>query len=78
MKPERQGDWNRIRKLALGLRLPNVEETTTWGEPALKAHRKLWVWWSPNEDAPVFTVPFEEREILVEAASDTYFLTPHY
>jgi hypothetical protein len=64
--------------MALKLKLPHVEETTSWGEPALKAHGKLWVWWSPNEDAIVFKVPLEEREILVEAEPDTFFFTPHY
>jgi hypothetical protein len=33
--------------MALGLGLPGVEETTSWGQPTLKAHGKLWVWWSP-------------------------------
>jgi hypothetical protein len=78
MKPERRIDWNRLKALALSLGLPHVEETTTWGEPCLKAHGKLWVWWSPSEDAPVFKVPFEEREILVEAEPETFFFTPHY
>jgi hypothetical protein len=58
--------------------LPGVEETTSWGQPTLKAHGKLWVWWSPHEDAPVFKVSFEELEILVEAYPDTFFVTPHY
>ena len=52
--------------MALGLRLPGVEETTSLRQPTLKAHGKLWVWWSPHEDAPVFKVPFEEREILLD------------
>lgn len=78
MKPKRQTDWNRLKALALGLGLPHVEEATSWGEPCLKAHGKLWVWWSPSEDAPVFKVPFEEREILVEAEPETFFFTPHY
>jgi hypothetical protein len=78
MKPGRLGFWNRLKTLALALDFPGIEETTTWGEPALKAHGKLWVWWSPSEDAPVFKVPFEEREILVEAEPGTFFFTPHY
>jgi hypothetical protein len=56
MKRERQADWERIRRMALGLRLPGVEETKSWGHPTLKAHGKLWVWWSPHEDVPVFKV----------------------
>jgi hypothetical protein len=78
MRYERKADWERIKKAALSLGLPQVEETMTWNEPALKAHGKLWVWWSPSEDAPVFKVPFEEREILVEVDPDTFFYTPHY
>jgi hypothetical protein len=35
MKPQRRTDWNRIRKLALGLGLPGVDETSTWGQPSL-------------------------------------------
>ncbi|MFP3920243.1 MAG: MmcQ/YjbR family DNA-binding protein [Dichotomicrobium sp.] len=78
MKPERQGDWERVKEVALGLGLPGVEETTSYGQPALKTHGKLWVWWSPHEDALVFKVPIEERDILVEAEPDTFFVTAHY
>jgi hypothetical protein len=78
VKRERQGDWDRLKTLALSLGLPGVEETTSWGQPTLKAHGKLWVWWSPHEDAPVFKVPVEEREVLVEAEPETFFFTPHY
>jgi hypothetical protein len=78
VKRERKADWERIRRMALRLRLPGVEETTSMGQPTLKAHGKLWVWWSPHEDAPVFKVPFEEREILQEAEPDRFFVTPHY
>lgn len=78
MKRERQIDWDRLKAVALDLGLPGVEETTSWGQPTLKAHGKLWVWWSPHEDAPVFKVPIEERDILIEAEPDTFFCTPHY
>lgn len=70
--------YETLRKLALSLDLPGVTETTSWGQPSLKAHGKLWVWWSPHEDAPVFKVSFEERDMLVEAAPETFFFTPHY
>jgi hypothetical protein len=78
MKPGRKAVWDRLVRLAMGLGLPNVEATTSYGEPALKAHGKLWVWWSPSEDAPVFKVPIEEREVLLEAEPETFFVTPHY
>lgn len=70
--------WTRLRTLALGLDLPGVVEATSWGQPCLKAHGKLWVWWSPHEDAPVFKVSFEEREVLLELDADRFFVTNHY
>ncbi len=78
MKAKHKATWASLKKLALALDLPGVEETTSWGQPTLKAHKKLWVWWSPHEDAPVFKVPFEEREILVESDPETFFFTDHY
>ena len=69
MKPEPLIDWEHLKALAMELGLPGVEETTSWGQPSLKAHGKLWLWWSPTEDAPVFKVPFEEREFLIEGRS---------
>jgi hypothetical protein len=50
VKRERQGDWDRLKQLALSLGLPGVEETTSWGQPTLKAHGKLWVWWKRTFD----------------------------
>jgi hypothetical protein len=70
--------WPTFRQLALDLGLPNVIETTSWGQPTLKAHGKLWCWWSPHEDAPVFKVSFEERDFLLEMEPDIFFVTPHY
>ena len=78
MNAKRRVGWERLKALALALDLPGVVESTSWGEPALKAHGKLWVWWSPHEDAPVFKVPVEERDVLLAAESDTFFVTPHY
>ncbi len=71
-------DYQAVRALALALELPRVEDAVSWGQPCLKAHGKLWVFWSPSEDAPVFKVPFEEREMLCDADPDTFFYTDHY
>ena len=76
--PLKRAGWEDLKQWALGLGLPGVEETTSWGQPTLKAHKKNWVWWSPHEDAAVFKVPREEREFLIECDPDTFFCTPHY
>jgi hypothetical protein len=70
--------WERLRAFALSLGLPMVEDAVSWGQPNLKAHGKMWVWWSPQEDAPVFKTTFEEREFLIEVDPDTFFFTNHY
>lgn len=67
-----------IRTLALSLGFPGVVEAESWGQPCLKAHGKLWYFWSPKEQAPVFKVPFEERDFLIESDPDTFFFTDHY
>ncbi len=71
-------DWPQLREWALSLGLPNVVDAVSWGHPNLKAHGKLWAWWSPTEDAPVFKTSFEEREMLCEQDPQTFFFTNHY
>lgn len=70
--------YQSLRDLALALKLPGVTEAVSWGQPCLKAHGKLWFFWSPSEDAPVFKVSFEERDMLVETDPQTFFYTDHY
>ena len=71
-------DWAGLRALALGMGLPGVVETTSWDHPVLKAHGKLWVWWSPKEDAAVFKCGGDERDMLIAADPDAFFVTSHY
>lgn len=70
--------WPEFRAMALALDLPNIVETTAWGNPVLKAHGKMWAWWSPTEDAPVFKVSKDEREMLIELDPAVFFVTDHY
>jgi hypothetical protein len=43
-EPEALLTWEGLRTFALSLRLPNVEDVVSWGQPNLKAHGKMWVW----------------------------------
>lgn len=70
--------YETLRNLALALGLPGVAEAVSWGQPCLKAHGKLWFFWSPTENAPVFKVSYEERDFLVETDPETFFFTDHY
>lgn len=81
-KPKRSSKqgltWPEFKAMALSLNLPHVTEAVSWGQPNLKAHGKMWCWWSPTEDAPVFKVSKDEREMLLEADPETFFVTDHY
>lgn len=67
-----------LRSLALAMNLPQVTETTAWGNPCLKAHGRMWCWWSPVAAAAVFRCDPDEREMLLAADPDTFVLHPHY
>jgi hypothetical protein len=70
--------YAQLKALALSLNLPEVTDTTAWGHPCLKAHGRMWCWWSPYVDAAVFKASREEREMLLEADPETFTLHPHY
>jgi hypothetical protein len=71
-------DWAGLKALALSLDLPEVTLALPWGHEALKAHGKMWCWWSPYVEAAVFKADKAEREMLMQADPDTFFLHPHY
>jgi len=62
----------------LGLKLPNVKESTSYGTPALKVNGKLFVRLHQDLDKIVVKMPFERREEMMEADPETYFITDHY
>ena len=69
-------DWARLCELAN--RLPGVEETTSYGTPALKVAGKLIArLWEDGETLVLKCDP-DERDLLIEAAPQTFFLTDHY
>lgn len=70
--------WPDLKAFALGLDLPMVTLAHPWGHEALRAHGKMWCWWSPYEDAAVFRAGKDEREMLMGADPETFILHPHY
>lgn len=71
-------DWPALKAFALSLNLPEVTLAHPWGHECLKAHGKMWCWWSPYVDAAVFKADKAEREMLLQADPDTFTLHPHY
>ena len=67
---------------ALGLALPDVEEGTTYGSPALKVRGKMFaciaIHKSAEPDSLAVRIDFDQRDELIAADPKTYYLTPHY
>lgn len=65
----------KLKAAAAGL--PEVEEGASYGTPALKVRKKM-----PSRikdaDTVVVACPLEEKELLIEAATEFYFETDHY
>jgi hypothetical protein len=72
-------DWDTVRDIAA--RFPGAEEYTTYGKPAFRVGKKLFVWMSPSREAEgalALRVDPDEKPLLVESSPDVYFETPHY
>ncbi|PLP56433.1 hypothetical protein CYK37_25440 [Mesorhizobium loti] len=67
--------FGRLKRAVRGL--PDIVETTSYGTPALKAGKKLLTRVKDAETAVVMC-PLDEKEMLLQAASDIYFETDHY
>ena len=69
--------WEEVRAVALAF--PGVEEGTSYGTPAFKASDKFLTRLRTEDDSLVLLeVGFDEREMLIEAAPETFHITPHY
>ena len=68
--------------MKMGAALPDVEQTTSWGAPTLKVHGKMMACKAINKQAEpntlVVCMPIPDRDELIAADPDTYYLKPHY
>jgi hypothetical protein len=64
--------------LALALALPGVEEGTSYATPALKVKGKLMVRLKEDGDSVVLVIGFDNREILMQANPEAFYITDHY
>ena len=69
-----------VKKLALAM--PDVEEGTAYGSPALKLHGQLLACIPTNKqaepDSLVVRVDFDQRDELLAAEPGIYYLKDHY
>ncbi len=70
-------DFETVRGIAH--ELPNVEDGLSYGAPALKLHGKnLFIRLREDLNAIVVKTTFDERDELVNADPETYYITDHY
>ena len=67
---------------SIGRTLPEVEVTTTYGQPALKVRGKMFACIASHKSAEpnslVVMMDFADRDALREEEPDTYYLKEHY
>ena len=68
--------FDTVRKI--GLELAGVEESTSYGTPALKVRGKLFARLKEDRETLVVRTDRDAREELIAAAPDTYYVTDHY
>jgi hypothetical protein len=68
--------WDDV--VALARELPEIEESTSYGRPALKVRGKFVAALRTNPDALVLRCDLDEKPLLLEAQPDILFETPHY
>jgi hypothetical protein len=79
-----QGDKQRTHRVSfedvskLGRALPGVIESTSYGTPALKVGGKLLVRLKEDGETLVLRMDFVNRDLLLRAEPDLFFLTDHY
>ena len=66
--------WKTVQKLAA--RLPETEESTSYGTPAMKVKGKGFV--RLREEGDVLAIYTDDKEGQIAADPDVYFTTPHY
>ncbi len=78
--PEARIDFDTVREI--GLSLPDVEESTTYGSPALKMRGKLLTCIPVNRSVEpnslAVSLDFDKRAVLTASVPQTYYVTDHY
>ncbi len=64
--------------VTMGLEMPGVEESTSYGTPALKVRGKLMVRLREQDVIVLLAVEDIEKQMLMETQPETFFITDHY
>lgn len=62
----------------LGRKLPGVEESTSYGTPALKVGGRLLARLKEDGESLMLRVDIDARDLLLQADPRVFFITDHY
>ena len=78
--PRRKTTFDDVRTIGLGL--PDVEEATMYGAPALKVRGRLLACMASHKSAEpgslVVRIDFDQRDALIADDPRIYYVKPHY
>ena len=75
-KPARPKTFETACEIARSL--PGAEETTSYGTPAFKVKGKLFARFHQDGESLVVSVDFDEREEMMDADPEKFYITDHY
>ena len=75
--PQRRGaTW--AQACAFALKLPGVEQGTSYGTPSLHVRKKLLARLKEDGETVAIRVDFAERDVLIEMDPAVFYVTDHY
>lgn len=75
-KAKRGASYARVQEIAR--ELPGVEDSTSYGTPALKVRGTLLARLKEDGETLVIKTTFTDRDLLLGGAPDVFYLTDHY
>lgn len=75
MKATDHNYWSIIRELMAPF--PGTEESTSYGTPAYKVHKKLLLRLQEN-GGDILVLHSDDRDIFMASDASVFFVTPHY
>ncbi|HEY0510474.1 MAG TPA: MmcQ/YjbR family DNA-binding protein [Thermoanaerobaculia bacterium] len=76
MKSDQPVTFETVRQVALSL--PGVEEGKSYGTPAFRIGKKFLARLREDGETLALRIGFDERDVLMKADPETFFITEHY
>lgn len=68
--------FDTVREVALAL--PGVEEGSSYGTPAFRVAGRFLARLREDGESLAVRIPFDDRDVLLQAEPEVFFLTDHY